>query len=113
MLSEDDGPVTLLPADCPGLEQLSIFPIHKTDAVMAKIDAEKKAVRIFGRRGTIFLIDTFRCFHRGSRMGPENRRRAVICTYVSHLANLTFYPKINGSGEWLFRGNPGVLFGRR
>lgn len=80
--SEADGPFTFIPADA--LDGGGpMFPVHKTDAAMAKFADLTARKQIFGARGTSFYIDTRRCFHCGSRITDDSYRIAYIATFTT------------------------------
>jgi hypothetical protein len=52
-----------------------------SDEVMQRYVPDERVVSLVGPRGTTFAVDTARCFHRGSRIRDNTRRRiaAMIC----------------------------------
>jgi len=52
-----------------------------SDAAMSQHVPDSQVVPILGSRGTAFVVDTVRCFHRGSRIVNKDRRRiaAMVC----------------------------------
>ena len=52
-----------------------------SDAVMERHVPTSEIKQIMGPRGTAFVVDTVRCFHRGSRIVEEGHRRvaAMVC----------------------------------
>ena len=52
-----------------------------SDAVMERHVPSDQITQIMGRSGTAFVVDTVRCFHRGSRIVEQGHRRvaAMIC----------------------------------
>lgn len=83
-VTEDNGPLVVLPADASeALAQRVGY--RKTPATKrlddGLVDAAGAAVRFTGDAGEVFIVDTDRCFHFGSREGRSPRRVMVIQYY--------------------------------
>jgi hypothetical protein len=62
------------------------------DDVMARHLAPGEQHTVLGRRGTSFIVDTGRCFHRGSRIREPDRRR-IIGTFCYCPPSSTILPR--------------------
>lgn len=82
-VSEEDGPFTFIPADRSKRVKHRRFPTHKTDDEMKALGWDGEAVKVQGAALSSFLIDTYRCFHCGSRMNANRSRVAMIATYAT------------------------------
>ena len=80
---DEDGPLTFIPANYCQDVSAKRFPIHKTDNEIARLGLASHVTRLLCPSKTSVLLDTHRCFHRGSRMAPGRVRIALISTYVS------------------------------
>lgn len=81
--TEEDGPLTFIPAGESSRVRASRFPVHKPDKLMEKYNVLDKKTQITGDKLSSFFIDTFRCYHQGSRVAEGHRRVALAATYVS------------------------------
>lgn len=91
----EQGPFTFLPADAVRVGQDRMFPIHKSDETMRQIAYVGWHREVLGPLGTAFLIDTYRCYHCGSRILDGSYRVAFIATFTTFAA---FYAYDNGIG---------------
>ena len=82
----EQGPFTFIPADVSS--QFKRFNSHVTDKEMSTLGDVEQAVQVFGSRLTSFLIDTYRCYHQGSRVASGNFRIALVATYVTFASYL-------------------------
>lgn len=78
----DDGPFTFIPkqeSDKFGFSLKSHMPDEKIFRII-----DKKSVReMLGPRLTVFMVETSRCLHMGSRMKPGHSRLLYSAIYVS------------------------------
>lgn len=91
-LDEEHGPFTYIPAGPSGQCALPVFPVHKTDEALEEVGLAPFEKRVFGKKGSAFMVDTHRCFHRGSRMHGKATRIAYIASFTSHATHV-HYPK--------------------
>ncbi|NNL66496.1 MAG: hypothetical protein HKP30_09660 [Myxococcales bacterium] len=91
-VGEDDGPLTIVPA----AQSRTVFeemrrnglvsrkPARVRDERLAKLDTPFEVRRFTGPRGTAVLVDTFNCYHHGSRpTGKAARPRRVIMMHYT------------------------------
>jgi len=90
--SDADGPFTLIPAGSKNQGRLPYAPTHKSDLEMEKVGMLEDRVKILGNEGKAFLVDTFRCFHMGSRVEPGHQRLMYVANYETY-ANFRKAPK--------------------
>jgi len=85
-VGEEDGPLTVLPADKSWFLRrktgriLGTFPLQ--DAEFLRYFSEKDLVPITGPAGTVAFVDTTRCLHFGSRCGAGGNRTAFVIHYT-------------------------------
>lgn len=87
-----DGPLTYIPADKSRALKLRYFPIHKSDDELRRAGGLDEVKQVFGPKFTSFLLDTYNCYHLGSRLPPGKSRIALIATYVTFAS---YYPYDN------------------
>ena len=86
-VGEEDGPLTLLPAE------KSAWLLRKTgrrwrtapfrdDKEFLRYFGEKDLVRVTGPAGTVAIVDTSNCLHYGSRCHKNGRRTAFVIHYT-------------------------------
>jgi hypothetical protein len=86
-VTEDDGPFELIDADISGRARDAIGYRYAgrryrvSDEVMASHVPASQVQTFLGPAGSAFVVDTTRCFHRGSRIVDKQRRRvmASVC----------------------------------
>lgn len=67
-----------------------------SDETMGRFVPEGNETSLIGQRGTAFVVDTTRCFHRGSRIrDPRHRRVAAMVCYAPPSA-LTLPRRLSG-----------------
>lgn len=77
------GPFTYIPGNVCDRPRDPLFPIHKSDQLMERLGGVSHHQEILGAAGTSFLIDTARCYHKGSRILDGGSRLAYIATYTT------------------------------
>jgi hypothetical protein len=79
----DDGPFELIEADVSHRARHALGyryggrRYRVSDDEMARQVPAEQVTTLLGARGTAFVVDTVRCFHRGSRIRKPDRRRVV------------------------------------
>jgi hypothetical protein len=94
VVEDSDGPFTLIPgpqSDRVGYTLRSHLP---DDYVFARLP-ENSRQAMFAPALTTFAVETSRCLHMGSRIGPGHRRLLYTATY-------TTYPKLSGQSPRAF-----------
>jgi hypothetical protein len=79
-VDEQSGPLTVLPADDSQRVRRALGYLYRqrlTDAQVASVVGTGRERPILGPAGTTVLVDTSRCFHYGSRVGPGAIPRLV------------------------------------
>jgi len=94
VLDDVNGPFTLIPAHKANKLRLPRFPTHKKDSVMEKQGSEKYKEKIYGEALSSFLVDTFRCWHLGSRVGKGGLRAGLVATYITNTSFFDYDNKI-------------------
>lgn len=91
----DTGPFTLIPAD--QVEKLKgerYFPIHKKDEEMSRIGGLSHATPMLGKKLSSFFVDTYRCYHMGSRTRRGEKRIMYIATYTTFAPYTPFFNRV-------------------
>lgn len=100
-VSEDDGPTVLLPADVS--ESIAIALDYRQGLKLPDLPVfanhRESAMNLTGPRGTVYLTDTDRCFHYGSRVSSTKTRLVLLLHYITPLS-IYFWPSN------LFQGGP-------
>ena len=92
-ITADNGPLCLIPAPLSQRlrGQLRYNWLNRrriADADMYRLlDPDKDVVEITGRKGTVVLVDTSRCFHYGSRL-QEGMRHVLLYRYLTYTSFL-------------------------
>jgi len=79
-VDDQSGPLTVLPADDSQRVRRALGYLYRqrlTDAQVASVVGTGRERPILGPAGTTVLVDTSRCFHYGSRVGPGAIPRLV------------------------------------
>jgi hypothetical protein len=82
-VAPDDGPLQLIEAELSHRVRHAIGyryggrRYRVSDQDMERHVSEQQITTVLGARGTPFVVDTVRCFHRGSRITQPDRRRVV------------------------------------
>ncbi len=90
-VTQDSGPLTVIPADasasiCNSINyKLSNEDIRVDDETVYRIAGKEKAQPIVGPAGTLAFVDTCRCFHLGSRKA-DRPRTVLMIQYLSPFA---------------------------
>jgi hypothetical protein len=87
------GPFTLIPAQHSDRVKNAFFRGRITDEEMVRQGQAGHAQEVFGAKYASFYVDTYRCYHQGSRLELGRTRVAYVATYVSHAS---LYPFANG-----------------
>lgn len=81
---ESNGPFTFIPASYCDSLRIPLYPVHKPDAYMEKIAPGHPVVACYGPAlENALLIDTYRCFHLGSRITDDSMRVAYQACYTT------------------------------
>lgn len=81
--NDDDGPFTLIPADLSEKINNGFFKKHLNDDQVFKFVDSKEILKVKGRKLTMFICDTHRCYHMGSRVSAGHDRHMLTCLYIS------------------------------
>lgn len=84
--SSENGPFEFYDAEATSDFKLPYAPVHKPDKVLEELDPNSKYTTVLGNAGSVFMVDTSRCYHRGSRINGSNNkfhRVAYIATYTT------------------------------
>lgn len=91
----ESGPFTLIPADrVKQLKRARFFPIHKKDEEMARMGGLPHAIPILGKKLSTFFVDTYPCYHMGSRTRKEKKRIMYIVTYTTFAPYTPFFNSV-------------------
>lgn len=90
----DYGPFTLLPAKPSSRVTNTFFPGRVSDEQVERQAGTENFKRIMGPKNTSFYVDTYRCYHQGSRLALNNIRIGYVATYISHASLYPFTNKI-------------------
>lgn len=81
---EANGPFTFIPASYCDRLRIPLYPVHKPDAYMARIAPGHPTIQCYGAAlENALLIDTYRCFHLGSRITDDSTRVAYQACYTT------------------------------
>lgn len=86
-VGEDDGPLTVLPADKSAWfrkktgRRFGTWPV-RDDAELFRYFSESDLIPVVGPAGTTALVDTTNCLHFGSRTSGTGRRRTFVIHYT-------------------------------
>jgi len=86
-VGENDGPLTVLPAEKSWWlrkktgRRFGTWPV-RDDAEFYRYFSEKDLLPIIGTAGTVAFVDTTRCLHFGSRTRGTGRRRTFVLHYT-------------------------------
>lgn len=83
VLDDKNGPFTYIPANAKSINKIPRFPTHKKDKVFEKAGLLKFKKKQYGEKFSSFLIDTFSCWHQGSRLKKNGLRIGLVATYIS------------------------------
>jgi hypothetical protein len=78
----DFGPFTFLPGETSDRFGRSLHS-HMEDEQVFRTTARDSVREIKGPRATVFLVETSRCLHMGSRMAPGHHRLLYTATFVT------------------------------
>ena len=84
--SLENGPFEFYDAESTSDFKLPYSPVHKPDHMLEALDPKSNYSTVLGKAGCVFMIDTCRCYHRGSRISNPNsefHRIAYIATYTT------------------------------
>lgn len=94
-VDSEAGPFTLIPANrVQRLKGERFFPIHKQDKEMDRMGGLHYATPILGKKLSTFFVDTYRCYHMGSRLREGKKRIMYIATYTSFAPFTPFYNRV-------------------
>lgn len=82
--SDADGPFTFIKANLSDHIKNKIVPNRITDEEMHKQGFADKATKVYGKKFTTFLVDTYRCYHLGSRVEKGHHRLAYNGMFITH-----------------------------
>tara|TARA_B100000886_G_scaffold323727_1_gene267771 strand:+ start:41 stop:880 length:840 start_codon:yes stop_codon:yes gene_type:complete len=92
--NSSNGPFTfLLPFKESLYRKIRFFSIHKPPTWESLITKDKK-IEVLGKRGKVFLIDTYKLFHCGSRVDKNSKERRVI------ILTFRFKNLMSGTESW-------------
>jgi len=94
VLGEEDGPFTFFPRVQSRKMKLKLLPVHKSDALIEKATSDD-AIKVYGPKYTAFLIDTYNCYHQGSRVAPGKTRIIYVATFLTHASLLSYNNQID------------------
>lgn len=85
VLSQNDGPITYLPASESNKFKTGIFTKQRSD--IEKLKMYDHVVYVNGPALTATLLDVHNCYHHGSRLGADRYRLTYIAEYTTHAPN--------------------------
>jgi hypothetical protein len=90
VLTTDQGPLTILPIPASKKVKNTFFPGRIEDEQIENTDLKNYIQPILGPRLTVFLVNTHKCYHMGSRLEEGQKRVAVIIPYLKAADAETF-----------------------
>jgi hypothetical protein len=81
--SIDDGPFSFLPAQASGRFTKFTRRSHKTDDAVFALAKPEEKVQVLAPRLSVFLVETSRCLHMGSRLAAGHTRLLYTACYFS------------------------------
>ncbi|RMZ51023.1 hypothetical protein EB822_05365 [Flavobacteriaceae bacterium PRS1] len=97
--TDEDGPFTFFPRNISEKLNLPLFPVHKSDSIFVKKQIMHQFKKMKGPRLTTFFIDTYHCYHMGSRLPHGKYRVAFVATYTTFASHLAYDNKIKISNS--------------
>ena len=82
--SLEDGPFTYMPLGPSRKVPNSFFPKRVMDEQIVTAGLADEVCQVYGKKGTIFYIDTSRCYHLGSRLKAGKTRLVYDATFLTH-----------------------------
>ena len=79
--NDDAGPFTFLPKKLSKSARLPRFPTHKTDSDFEERFGKFESSKVYGTKHSSFLVDTYSCWHQGSRVAEGKIRIGLVATY--------------------------------
>jgi len=99
--TSENGPFEFYDAESTSDFKLPYSPVHKPDHVLEGLDLNSSYSTVLGKAGCVFMIDTSRCYHRGSRISDPNsefHRIAYIATFTTSY-RMVYRPQKIGLGR--------------
>lgn len=79
--SSDDGPFSIITQSLKARMLSFINPIHKSLKWEKRVSKFSNVKKFLGKRGKVFIVDTFRNFHFGSRITNDGSRLMLIVSF--------------------------------